>query len=170
MTIAARLHTTFAARDQRTSPRRQLRLGSTVRGEEVTIHDVSATGALIETGADLTILDNLEIELPQAGVTPAIIAWSSGRFYGCEFRGPISQAAISAAMLRSPPLREVGNLSGPIAVVLSENDVIAGIGSPESLDEDKAPLSVRLRVILGSALALWALVIWAVVSIVRSIG
>ena len=38
----------------------------------------------------------------EAGTAQAQVAWSSGRFFGCKFSDPISTAAVSAAMLRSP--------------------------------------------------------------------
>src|SRR4029450_4627975 len=72
-------------------------------GSDVRIHDVSETGLLIETAAELAVFDDLEIELPEVGFTPALVVWTSGRFYGCQFKERISQAAISAALLRSPP-------------------------------------------------------------------
>jgi len=161
MTISARLQITPAA-DRRGWTRRSLSLVSSLQatGGDVTIHDVSATGLLIETSAELAILDDLEIELPQAGFTSAIVMWSSGRFYGCQFKERISQAAISAALLRSPPAPH-GDLETPFQLELAERAPIEDF-EPESLSEDdKAPLGVRLRVILGSAIILWALIIWA---------
>ena len=101
MTISAQLQITPAA-DRRGWTRRSLSLVSSLQstGSDVTIHDVSATGLLIETTAELAVFDDLEIELPEAGFTPALVVWSSGKFYGCQFKQRISQAAISASLLR----------------------------------------------------------------------
>src|ERR1044071_7931358 len=106
MTISARLQVTPAA-NRRGWTRRSLSLVSSLQGtgSDVTIHDVSLTGLLIETSAELTVFDDLEIELPEAGFTPALVVWNSGRFYGCQFKTRISQAAVSAALLRSPHAR-----------------------------------------------------------------
>lgn len=90
-------------RDRRTAIRRKLWLGSTLdeSGAQVLIHDLSSTGLLIETSADLTGT-TLEVDIPEAGTSQATIVWRSGRFFGCQFKHPIPLAAVSAALLRSP--------------------------------------------------------------------
>jgi hypothetical protein len=167
MTISARLQITPAA-DRRGWTRRSLSLGSSLQatGEDVTVHDVSATGMLIETTAELSILDGLEIELPEAGFTPAVVTWNSGSYYGCQFKESISQAAISAALLRSPPARP-GDQETPVRLFPESAHQTIKIDESEVEDivEEKASLGVRLRVILGSAVLLWALIIWAAVSV-----
>jgi len=158
MTISARLRVTPAA-NRRGWTRRSLSLVSSLQGTgaDVTIHDVSPTGLLIETPAQLAVFDDLEIELPEAGFTSALVVWNSGRFYGCQFKARISQAAVSAALLRSPPARaDDQELPTPLDSEIEENS-----------EEGKAPLGVRLRVILGSAILLWALIIWAALSVYR---
>jgi len=166
MPILARLHTTQEAADRRASPRHQLSLGSTVAGEPVTIHDLSGTGMLIETAAGLHPFDSLEISLPETGTTAAVVVWHSGRYFGCEFKEPLFQAAVSAARLRSPPAVPVQvvqpalPLEGDSASELSDRPEAAAW-----VDEEKAPVSVRLRVILGSALVLWTLIIWTIATL-----
>ena len=164
MPIPARLQITQPGADRRTSPRHQIRLGSKVRGEPVTIHDLSATGMLIETAADLHAFDALEIELPEAGVTTALVVWHSGRYFGCEFKEPVFQAAVSAARLRSPPAVPV---ELPQATLPLDQPNVAAADEYLAVDEEKAPVSVRLRVIFGSAIVLWALIIWAVLRLAR---
>ena len=163
MPIPARLQTTQAGADRRASPRHQIRLGSEVRGEAVTIHDLSATGMLIETAAQLHPFDALEIDLPEAGTTTALVVWHSGRYFGCEFKEPVFQAAVSAARLRSPPAVpvEVAQASLPLEQASIAADEWNAESSPyAAFEEAKAPVAVRLRVIFGSALVLWALIIW----------
>lgn len=89
--------------DRRRSPRRALRLGVGSDGEPVTIHDLSLTGALLETSVPMLVGAAFEVELPQAGKVEASIVWSSGEYYGCQFALPISPSALSAALLQSPP-------------------------------------------------------------------
>ena len=94
--------------ERRTSSRRALRLdvegGAGAHGAaQVTIHDLSLTGVLIETSTPLTSGEMFEVGLPQADKVEASVVWSSGEFYGCQFVKPISTAALSAALLRSPP-------------------------------------------------------------------
>jgi hypothetical protein len=163
MPIEARLQIASTA-DRRGRKRRKLSLGSSVEatGEAVTIHDVSATGMLIETSPEFSVVGPLEIDLPEAGMTQAFIVWNSGHFYGCEFKKPISQAAISAALLRSPPV----SLPTPeLALPIQERAARIELRMDEDpeqdfLEEDKAPYGVRLRVILGSTLLLWTMIIW----------
>lgn len=87
--------------DRRRSPRRSLRLGSDGGEDVVTIHDLSLTGALLETSVPMLVGAIIEVELPQAGRIEAEIVWSSGEYYGCQFALPISPAALSAAQLKS---------------------------------------------------------------------
>ena len=159
MTISARLQITRAA-NRRGWTRRNLSLGATLHssGEEVVIHDLSASGLLVETTAGLAVFDDLEVELPEVGFTPAVVVWNSGPFYGCQFREPISQAAISAAVLRSPPAQSAPPVL-PRFVFPAEAIQIHDREHQEILEE-KASLTVRLRAILGSAILLWTLIIW----------
>jgi len=168
MTISAQLQITPAS-NRRGWTRRSLSLGSSLQGgSDVTIHDVSATGLLIETATELAVLDDLEIELPEAGFTPALVVWSSGRFYGCQFKERISQAAISAALLRSPAA-EPGDALLQLRFPEPDPSKHAEELEAEDFAEDKAPLRVRLRVILGGSILLWALIIYAAWSIYKLI-
>ena len=163
MPIPAQLQTTGRAADRRTSPRHKISLGSSVDGERVTIHDLSTTGMLIETAAELHVFDVLEIDLPESGMTSAFVIWRSGRYFGCEFREPVFQATVSAARLLSPPAIELAHVQLPL-----ERTTTAPTEQNETITEDKASLSLRLRVIFGSAIVLWALIIWAMANLIKS--
>src|SRR4029453_15579109 len=94
--------------ERRASLRRSLRLDThsdevTHGAAQVTIHDLSLTGVLIETSTPLGSGETFEAHLPPPGKVEASVVWSSGEFYGCEFKKQISTAALSAALLRSPP-------------------------------------------------------------------
>src|SRR6218665_1285316 len=67
----------------------------------VLIHNISATGLLLEARAGLTAGEKIGIDLPHAGETTAKVVWASGTLFGCEFAEPISAATLSAAQLRS---------------------------------------------------------------------
>ena len=137
-------------RNRRAAPRRQLSLGAVLpeTGDEAVIHDLSSTGILIETKADLATFEQLHLELSEVGPVVATVIWNSGQYFGCEFHKPIPQAAISAALLRSP--FEQRALAAP-----EEHD------DEEAVVDDRYPLGVRLRVLLGASLALWSLILWA---------
>jgi hypothetical protein len=107
MAILAHFEGPEESRDRRGSARRALRLdianGPRAAEGQVTIHDLSLTGALLETSAGLAVGDSFEVQLPQAGSVEARVVWNSGEFYGCQFNEPISPAVLSAALLQSPP-------------------------------------------------------------------
>ena len=148
MTIQARLET-FEDANRRASPRRRLRLGSTLTGagHEVVIHDLSSTGVLLQTSADLGAFDNFEIELPEVGATHAYVVWSSSDFFGCEFAKPIPRAALSAAQLRNP-------IAQPMAEPAAEPSSDAALAKQLSF-------AVKMRIILGASILLWAAILWA---------
>lgn len=87
-------------------PRRVLQLeaqGLTGAGgtASVLVHNISASGLLLESGEALAPGERIDVDLPHAGPTAARIIWASGSFFGCQFEAPISAAALSAAQLRS---------------------------------------------------------------------
>ena len=94
------------AGDRRRAVRRALCLGSATGGTTVTVHDLSLTGALLETSVPMLVGAEFEVELPHAGKVKASIVWNSGEYYGCQFNLPISPAALSAALLQSAPEEE----------------------------------------------------------------
>lgn len=88
------------------SARRKLRLqlhGTRAGGGDLTVsvHNISATGLLLEGDVALTLGDGIDIVLPHAGATRAKVIWASGVLYGCQFDTPISAATLSAALLRA---------------------------------------------------------------------
>ena len=141
------------ARNRRAAPRRRLSLGSVLAasGDEAVIHDISASGMLVETNADLATFEQLHLDLPEAGKVVATVMWNSGKYYGCEFHKPIPQSAISAALLKSP-FDQNGTSLGPDEVEEPEQEH-AG---------DRLPLRVSLGVISLASLALWGVILWSV--------
>lgn len=122
----AQLEYTKTEPDSRRSTRRvlQLRAQAALPGGgtgNVTIHNGSTSGLLIETALPLEVGDEFQVDLPEAGEVAAVVAWSSGRLFGCRFEREISQAALSAAQLRSDTL-----LPQPGA------DLPANLGTPGS--------------------------------------
>src|ERR1700752_2968046 len=75
--IQARLEQT-KANDRRTAPRRRISLGSNLlaTGPLVTIHNLSSTGMLIETVAKLSLFEGIDLDLPEAGNTNAVVVWN----------------------------------------------------------------------------------------------
>jgi DNA-binding XRE family transcriptional regulator len=115
----------------RTAPRRNLRLetsGLAPDGDEanVTIHNISAAGLLIETGLDLARGEELALDLPEAGIVTATIMWRSEKLYGCAFEQALGPAALAAAQLQglAPDGPTISSFTLPANPSLSE-----GLGS-----------------------------------------
>ena len=112
MSISAYLDEPALSAGSRSSARRKLRLE--VQGVQhgvgiaVLLHDISTSGLLIESEASLAIGEPIDIELPHAGPVAAKVIWTNGRLFGCRFDAPISQAALSAAELRSAVGTDLG--------------------------------------------------------------
>lgn len=90
---------------QRSTPRRALRLETSgvfagAREANVTIHNISAAGLLLETAQALEEGEQLALDLPEAGAVVATVVWRSERLYGCAFAAPIGNAALAAAQLQ----------------------------------------------------------------------
>jgi len=146
MQAYARLERVQSA-SRRGSSRLKLSLDSSLAGsgEEVVIHDLSPGGILVETSASLRKGARLEVDLPELGATQARVVWNSGDYFGCQFDRPIPKAALSAALLRNPFKPAVGESADE---------------ATDDFVDDRAPFAVQMRVILGSAAVLWALILW----------
>ena len=102
--------------ERRRSFRRALKLGIGSGADDVTIRDLSLTGALLETSVPMLVGAAFEFELPQAGKIDATVVWNSGEFYGCQFDLPIPPSVLSAALLEAEPARKAdGNGPDPLA-------------------------------------------------------
>lgn len=103
--------------DQRGVVRRTLRLRVNAQLEghaiEAEIRNLSETGLLVETTADLTMGESFYVALPEAGTLKTKVVWGRGRIFGCEFEERLPKGVLSAALLRSA--NERSGLSGTAA-------------------------------------------------------
>lgn len=138
--------------NRRKSSRRKLHLptlGSLASGSaDVLILNVSTTGLLLETAAELAKGEVIELELPDGIAAQAVVKWTSGRLFGCEFKEPISIAAISAALLQAPS--HPGSWESFLqAQATGASDELLDDGMPH---EDRSAWSITGLVILVSVL------------------
>ena len=148
MVLLAHLESSGVQPDRRASERHFLKLrvpGSTPAEASVVvlIHDLSRTGLLIETSANLAVGADLEIDLPQTGVRQARVVWNGGHYFGCQFHEAISKGGVSAALLKSP----------------TEADPSEPAYEDSWVEEEKYQLRTRAAIIIGLALASWAIVL-----------
>lgn len=105
MSIEARFDTDEEQGDDRGAPRRTLRLGVSGRfagGQSgtATVHNISATGMLVECDDPLAEGEAISVDIPEAGERGATVIWVDGPMHGCRFNDPLPPAALSAAQLR----------------------------------------------------------------------
>jgi transcriptional regulator with XRE-family HTH domain len=106
--IAAELVGALNLKGRRGSTRREMKLrarGASGAGEgtDVLIRNLSTTGMLLEAAVGLAVGQKIVIDLPQIGHASAEIVWAGDNLFGCAFERPLSDAAVSAAQLRSEP-------------------------------------------------------------------
>ncbi|WOF43811.1 PilZ domain-containing protein [Sphingopyxis indica] len=106
MALLAHILTPEKSEERRRNARRLVALDGTARrsldrDSAVRIYNLSRTGLLIESEAAFEIGEIFWLELPEIGPTPARARRSQGRMFGCEFLSPVTQGALSAALLKS---------------------------------------------------------------------
>ena len=110
MALVARITEEVRDRRDRGRARRTLSLQvpavSSGAATKALIHNLSQYGLRVETAAQLSVDELISVELPEAGRVDAKVIWWSERSAGCRFLEPISRAAVSAALLRSPALND----------------------------------------------------------------
>lgn len=147
--------------DHRGKLRRTLRLqlDATVqagRFSEVTVHNLSETGVLVEANGGMAIGEWIQVELPHAGLKSAQVVWTSEQLFGCKFAEEVPPAAVSAALLRAPfDVAALPSFTGSSTHPESRSQTTEGDAAPDS---DKLPIRTRALIILGLALACWAAV------------
>lgn len=100
--------------DRRGAARRVISFGFDTsdfeRNSRILILDLSQSGLLLQTSAELEVGEKIRIEIPEAGTVEARIVRRNGDRFGAMFDSPIGKAAVSAVLLAAPaeppPLEE----------------------------------------------------------------
>ena len=101
------------------------------QGSTVLIHNLSATGMLIETASDLDIGQRIAVSLPEAPDCTATIVWRSEALAGCRFDLPLSRAASADPSLTAKRLH---------ALIETSRDEIALLAG---VDPDKVRITIE---------------------------
>jgi hypothetical protein len=161
------LHASFAdTADQRVSDRRVLRLEAriaTPAGEGgIQVHNLSRSGLLLEGVTGVAAGSEIEVELPGGTSHRAEVIWADETLFGCRFAKPLTQAQLSAALLRSTPPAAAGSAR---STPLTQAEALARLrqhwddeAEPDALrrSDFKLPLRSRFLAIAGLGLAGWA--------------
>ncbi|SCW47959.1 Helix-turn-helix domain-containing protein [Sphingobium faniae] len=120
MSINAILEPSENSENLREAQRLHIRIeaaGELEEGERatVTIHNLSASGILIETRSELAVGQKIRISLPETRPVPATVVWRSDSLYGCRFDHILSRAVLSAVQLCNPLPSEIDPASPPLA-------------------------------------------------------
>lgn len=163
--LSQALHACFAdASELRAADRRVLRLeaqAATPTGENgIQIHNLSRTGMLVQSSADVPVGTGIEVEMPGGIRHRAEVVWRDAHLFGCRFEKPLSQATLSAALLRAAPVAPpVGD-----SALLVDNDALARLRQHWEFEHEIAaarhpelPPGKRLWAIIGLGLASWAI-------------
>lgn len=143
MAIKAHLEQSVDLEDTREHPRRALFLETSgiMPGRveaNVTIHNLSVGGLLMETDGELEEGEALTLNLPEIGAVTATIVWHSGDLYGCVFDRSLNEVALAAASLRGTvvgsldpvlPLGSSGIAAPPSAETQSETQAVTSAGA-----------------------------------------
>lgn len=159
------LHASFAdSADLRVSDRRVLRLdaqvGTPMGDGGLQVQNLSRSGLLLEGLAGISTGCEIEVELPGGKRHRAEVVWADETLFGCRFLTQLTQAELSAALLRSDPV-------APAAMPdrLSQTEAFARLrehwedepgATSVSPKAHKLPLRTRLLAISGLAVAGWA--------------
>lgn len=104
----------------------------------VTIHNLSVSGMLLETDAELKDAESFSVELPEIGSVSASVVWHSGDLFGCAFDETLNEAALAAASLR-------GTVIGSLDPVLPVGFSGASSDSTNQMPRRAEPFGVRLN-------------------------
>jgi hypothetical protein len=70
--------------------------------QAVSIHDLSATGFLLESDASLPVGAEISLDIPGAGTGAGDVVWTSGRFAGGQFRKPLASEVLAGGPRGEP--------------------------------------------------------------------
>jgi hypothetical protein len=141
-----------------------VRLDAAADAPDLIVHDVSASGFLLQTDAVLPCGTQIIVELPGAIFRQACILWSSNDFYGAQFSKMLEPAELEQILMANPvvwpDLWEGGSITPgrltqcqvPPPHLQLEQLLSSELLSPQ----ERLPLTIRLRIIFGATALLWA--------------
>lgn len=158
MAISANLCESMVAGERRRARRHRLLLDATAQTPDaaaVIVHDLSQTGFLMETIAPCALGEIVELRVRELNAVTARVVWTCGRYVGCEFRRPVTRAAVSAALLQGRPVRALGQL--PAGRRLDRSRILDEATPVESRMSARA----RFGLIVAASAASWSAVVAA---------
>lgn len=151
MALAAQIYLMKNPGERRAAPRRLIAHDTTVRVSglpvDVLLHDLSETGASIETAVPMAEGATVTIGLAGVGQFEAQLISATGPRYGCRFTRPLSAAQAASAFQIDPIV------TAPFAITARRSSDMVERKGP------KWPGLVRVALPTGIALGGWAVLI-----------
>lgn len=137
--MKGRIENTQIPVDERGEERRRLYLPSSAVQADgtsaVEILDLSATGLLVSTAAQLAIDEPVAVVLADGTEHRAQIMWHTGRLYGCRFEQALSRVELGANLLRAHPPRDLPETPADMAETLGSRLHRLRAASPYTMSE-----------------------------------
>lgn len=151
MALAAQIYLTADPGERRAAPRRLIAHDTTLRVSglpvDVLLHDLSETGASIETAVPMADGATVTIGLAGVGQFEAQLIGFTGSRYGCRFTRPLSAAQAGSAFQTDPIV------TAPFAMMARRSSDMVERNGP------KWPGVMRVALPTGIALVGWAVMI-----------
>jgi len=132
---------------------------------DLNVLDVSASGFLLETDEPLPEKTSFIAKLPDGVSKFCRIVWSSGRLRGAKFSEPLEEGELQRLIIGSAgALADIYERSIQSSGFNPDSQFSFGRDYADTLESEKLPFAVRLRIIFGSVAILWGLIaglIWS---------
>jgi hypothetical protein len=128
-------------------------------GQSLTILNLSTSGFLLETDQPLRAGSYLIVEMSGEVTKICRTSWSSGKFHGATFSEPLSDIELQDLTSSSSVVWPLFGGEAHSASIKQPADPTSGNFDSRCIDDnEKFPVAIRLRVIVGASAALWGLV------------
>jgi hypothetical protein len=126
----------------------------------VTIHDLSDTGLLLETRADLQEGAQLMLEIEGYGSVAAQVVWRSSRFFGARFAAPLAPSGLTSLHSKSkvvwPEFKPAPTSGQPTR---REPLPLPSPALAQTGGERQLPVATRIQLMVAISLGLWGVIL-----------
>ncbi len=180
MAFAARYEIAPDSGDDRRESRQKVRIDASAgAGGALLIHDLSAGGFLAVIDGAAPAEERISVDLPGLGPVTARIAWRGESCFGGEFLPPLARSDLAAVMRHASVIwADFAESRGQVETLAAaaranavpdepdlDDKAPPPITEPAPAPDDRYPLAIRLRIIIGLAALSWLLLVAAVFAV-----
>jgi hypothetical protein len=123
----------------------------------IAVHDVSRTGMLLVTEAQLEEGAVINFDIPNLPPLRARVVWHSGRFFGAEFDTPLTSSELRSVYGSSKVVWL--DLGSPQKQRAEESVTFVTSSNAEpGAETPRLPVARRIQIVIGSSMMLWAMI------------